>query len=58
MPMNVGDVIEIEKPKAPYRTRKTRQRLILKSVMEQNFQEYVVDFEMLPDIPPPGFDKE
>ena len=56
--MNVGDVIEIEKPKAPYRTRKTRQRLILKSVMEQNFQEYVVDFEMLPDIPPPGFDKE
>jgi hypothetical protein len=74
MTFKIGDAVRVENNKRFSRGRGRVLRVLGQSAIAQDFQEYVVEFadfqserfrlglcrefEMLPDIPPLGFEKE
>ena len=74
MPFNVGDVVQVQNNRVFHRGRARVQRVLPPNATSQDLQEYVVEFssfgaerfrfglcrefEMLPDLPPLGIDKE
>ena len=74
MTFNIGDTVRVQNNNVFARGRGRVQRVMAPSPIGRDFQEYVVEFanfqserfrfglcrefEMLPDIPPMGFEKE